>query len=371
MKKKIGIFKMSGLTLIALLCSACGKLPDCSDSKTQDLLRNVYLGTEEGDTDAVSKMLSGFSVKTNTIQTVGKSEDPPKFKCKAIITVKPSEEYIKFLSDLKQRWVNGEAKILYSELEAGLSLKDLGIREQAFAGQSLFDSATMAYSFGPDLSGYATAVTYTSEFAIQDGKKRQLVTAQFDMVLNLTGVGITKMTLEQGIEEIKKNPKPLVVQPKNSELPAEAIMNPRLVGEPKNSESPVADVPTPSAAASSISKQESGSVDQAPKSPIASSQPATPTSSPSIPNQAEEEVFRPSFDCSKASNGAEKLICSNRELSKADVELSISYKLALSKGNSATVKESQRKWMKQRNACSDVECLMSFYRQRKNDLDKL
>ncbi|TYC48493.1 DUF1311 domain-containing protein, partial [Zoogloea oleivorans] len=79
--------------------------------------------------------------------------------------------------------------------------------------------------------------------------------------------------------------------------------------------------------------------------------------------------FSPSFDCNKASNGAERLICSNRSLAQADVDLMVAYKSALSKGNSAPTKESQRQWIKKRNSCSDVECMTSSYKDRLRELE--
>lgn len=42
--------------------------------------------------------------------------------------------------------------------------------------------------------------------------------------------------------------------------------------------------------------------------------------------------FSPSFDCQRASNGAERLICSNRELAAADVRLAQVYRELMGSG---------------------------------------
>jgi uncharacterized protein YecT (DUF1311 family) len=77
-------------------------------------------------------------------------------------------------------------------------------------------------------------------------------------------------------------------------------------------------------------------------------------------------TWAPSFDCTKASTGSERLICSNKELSAADVKLAQIYKTVL---NTSTDKESlrntQNAWRKnERDACSDVQCMLSAYQSR-------
>lgn len=76
--------------------------------------------------------------------------------------------------------------------------------------------------------------------------------------------------------------------------------------------------------------------------------------------------FSPSFDCQKASSGPERLICSDRELSKLDVELSQSYMKARDKAeDKKTLRSQQLAWMKsRRNACSDKACMAQAYKDR-------
>jgi uncharacterized protein len=52
---------------------------------------------------------------------------------------------------------------------------------------------------------------------------------------------------------------------------------------------------------------------------VAAPAPAAPAAA------ADNTPFAPSFDCAKASNAQEKLVCSDRELAKLDVALSQAY----------------------------------------------
>lgn len=95
---------------------------------------------------------------------------------------------------------------------------------------------------------------------------------------------------------------------------------------------------------------------------------AVPTPTPGVDNTP----FAPSFDCSKASNDAERLICSDRDLAKFDVELSLAY----SKGRGAAsdknqLKAEQLEWTKKsRNACSDKACMVASMQKRIAELSR-
>ena len=77
-----------------------------------------------------------------------------------------------------------------------------------------------------------------------------------------------------------------------------------------------------------------------------------------------------SFDCSRAAYPIERLICSTPETSKADTELSKSYKLALSVIGEP-LKESQRVWLKERNKAESSNELLRIYNIRIAYLDGL
>jgi len=82
--------------------------------------------------------------------------------------------------------------------------------------------------------------------------------------------------------------------------------------------------------------------------------------------------FTPSFDCSKASNGQERLICSDRELSKLDVDLSNAYASARQRASDPqALRSAQREWIKSvQKSCSDKECLTSAYKNRIAELQR-
>jgi uncharacterized protein YecT (DUF1311 family) len=72
-----------------------------------------------------------------------------------------------------------------------------------------------------------------------------------------------------------------------------------------------------------------------------------------------DPVFRrsgvsPSFDCDKAANDTDRLICANKELALADRKLSLLYRPLLrcmTGADNAELKSSQRKWLATREAC--------------------
>lgn len=72
-----------------------------------------------------------------------------------------------------------------------------------------------------------------------------------------------------------------------------------------------------------------------------------------------------SFDCGKATTKVEKLICADAELSKLDEELSAAYKTAIQDEKQAeAIRQAQKQWMKERNVCADVACVMLAYEMR-------
>ena len=84
----------------------------------------------------------------------------------------------------------------------------------------------------------------------------------------------------------------------------------------------------------------------------------------------ENSPFTPSFDCAKASNGQEKMICADRDLAKLDVEASQAYVKAREKSaDKDALKKEQLNWIKfSLRACSDKACLTETYRKRISEL---
>jgi uncharacterized protein YecT (DUF1311 family) len=77
-------------------------------------------------------------------------------------------------------------------------------------------------------------------------------------------------------------------------------------------------------------------------------------------------VHAASFDCKKAKTEIEKMICSDKEISKLDEEMDRAYKKALSLVSyKQQMKRQQQEWVKTlRNACEDEPCLQREYRDR-------
>lgn len=77
-------------------------------------------------------------------------------------------------------------------------------------------------------------------------------------------------------------------------------------------------------------------------------------------------TWTPSFDCAKASTGPERLICSSKELSEADVKLAQAYKAALNiSADKEALRNMQSAWRKnERDACLDIYCMLYSYEGR-------
>src|SRR5690606_2185349 len=72
-----------------------------------------------------------------------------------------------------------------------------------------------------------------------------------------------------------------------------------------------------------------------------------------------------SFDCSRAENKAEILICGVPELSALDVKLAKLYRQAREAvSDRVELRNQQRAWLKERNQCDHVACLQNLYQKR-------
>ncbi len=84
------------------------------------------------------------------------------------------------------------------------------------------------------------------------------------------------------------------------------------------------------------------------------------------------ESHATSFDCAKASTLVEKAICSDSQISNLDDLLMQTYKKAMS--NSAdkkSLKNDQLTWLKNRNKCTDSDCIKNAYEERIKELATL
>ena len=79
----------------------------------------------------------------------------------------------------------------------------------------------------------------------------------------------------------------------------------------------------------------------------------------------------PAIDCSRARSNAEKMLCSNVRLMRADEQLALAYREALRRGvNPQELIASQRTWVTDsRDVCNDVECMLKAYDDRIADIE--
>ncbi len=77
-----------------------------------------------------------------------------------------------------------------------------------------------------------------------------------------------------------------------------------------------------------------------------------------------------SFDCAKASTKVEHIICDNHEISRLDEDMAATYKAATQdKAKAESVRQAQKQWLKERNACPDLACIRNAYVARLKRLE--
>lgn len=85
--------------------------------------------------------------------------------------------------------------------------------------------------------------------------------------------------------------------------------------------------------------------------------------------------YAASFDCQKATLPTEKAICQYRNLNDQDVKMATTFNILthlLPMGGRDALKDEQRLWLQQRNACAaKASCIASQYQQRQIQLDNL
>ena len=138
-----------------------------------------------------------------------------------------------------------------------------------------------------------------------------------------------------------------------------------LFGGAQKAAAPVAPPAAPSAAPSATAPTVAPApVTQAPAAgPVEAPTAAAPAAAPA---PAETGPITASFDCAKASSAQEKMICSDRDLARLDVDLSAAYRKARDAAADAKALQSEQlQWLKStRSACSDKACLIEAYKSR-------
>ena len=138
-----------------------------------------------------------------------------------------------------------------------------------------------------------------------------------------------------------------------------------LFGGAQKAAAPVAPPAAPSAAPSATAPTVAPApVTQAPAAgPVEAPTAAAPAAAAA---PAETGPITASFDCAKASSAQEKMICSDRDLARLDVDLSAAYRKARDAAADAKALQSEQlQWLKStRSACSDKACLVEAYKSR-------
>lgn len=85
------------------------------------------------------------------------------------------------------------------------------------------------------------------------------------------------------------------------------------------------------------------------------------------------EPVRPSFNCARAADAVERMICSSNELSVLDLALANSYRDITAKAKSqyekSQLKKAQLYWLAEvRNRCITESCIATAYRDRLKEL---
>lgn len=77
------------------------------------------------------------------------------------------------------------------------------------------------------------------------------------------------------------------------------------------------------------------------------------------------------MDCSNPRSNAEKMLCSNPRLMRADEQLALAYRDAMRRGaDPHALIESQRTWIRDaRDVCNTADCMLEAYKDRISDLD--
>ncbi|SFI39688.1 Protein of unknown function [Nitrosomonas sp. Nm34] len=341
------------------------KLPKCGDNEVSNLLKQILAEQIFENENERAKAVKQISI--NNIETIQIDERLNKNQCSAIFKWKLNDQTIKIIDAL-----NNPSK------ETGRAL---------FVGLLKNDPATnfIAHLSGKNLS---------------DADLKELDKEYVKLSLNNDTYSTLFMAVRTNInnifEESPVNLKNNIISLSNKKI----FYTVRMSEDPDLKNKYLVEVAFPSQSIETIIQMESLklieadgkktldaietvselsptpalTIDQA----LAVESIVTPTQksvSPTVPATLEpidNTPFAPSFDCTKASNGAERLICSDRDLSKLDVDLSQVYLKMRDKAlDKNKFKAKQIDWIKtSRNACSDKFCMENAYTQRISELNE-
>jgi len=100
-------------------------------------------------------------------------------------------------------------------------------------------------------------------------------------------------------------------------------------------------------------------------------EPPKPRTAEVEPIPAPAPAFHPSFDCTKARSDAERLVCSDSQLSGLDVEMAQLYQKGLgSVADTNAFNGEQLDWLARRDVCVSKQCLVVSYADRIKELER-
>lgn len=176
-----------------------------------------------------------------------------------------------------------------------------------------------------------------------------------------------QITLHDGVQDDLAFVRKISTDDMNKIANAEARIQPGSIGDAAKGAKPAEPVVAATSAAAIAPPPPA-------PAPVAVAPTIPPAPQQSVPQQVMPApvTWTPSFDCNKASTGPERLICSSKELSEADVRLAQAYKSAAnSSGDKESLKNAQIKWRtNERDACSDVKCMLAAYQNRLTQLSR-
>ena len=408
MSKKLILIGAVTMTLVG-----CGGVPDCNDNTTKDMITDMLFKEVDNDVAHFSKMFPAakplydiqnvkkdFKVTYENVIEKEKDSEKNKYRCTATIKlhlpdnklvasvanerlvdvlvntmyahadlpeakgylmIKPEESEVKESIDFYREYLNNgenidaKMKDTFGSGAAGaLGMNDLMIAGlTAQLGMPLLHALPVNYpSFIKNLASMmkpedaqsrflSLEINYTSMSQKVDGKDRHYVNAGDklnDFATHFAVYAVMSKLYSKGEKDLLKL---------KASAPAKPV-------------APAPAAPAPAAPAPAA---------PAPAAPA----PVAPAPAPAVPEPAapvslstNSAQFTPSFDCEKSKNGQDRLICSNRELSKLDVQLSALYSKAMAKTtDKAALKKDQLNWYKNtRNTCSDAACLSAAYGSR-------
>ena len=170
---------------------------------------------------------------------------------------------------------------------------------------------------------------------------------------------------------------PAAEEARSSDTAAEQLAGAGLIPPPAASSPSEQSPSSPNVAAGSSAP----AVPPATALPPSEPAPARPNVAPGPQLQASREQTAPqpppapsiraSFDCAKARNDAERLICADRELAALDVRMADLYQQGLSSVvDTNEFSGEQMGWLSVRNGCADKQCLIVSYNDRIKDLQR-